>query len=362
VRGFQKMASSATLPWVEKYRPRTVREVSHQEEVVATLQKIVHSGAAHGDMPHMLLYGPPGTGKTSAALALCRDLFGMGDAYRSRVLELNASDERGIQVVREKIKTFAQLTVSAAPKDAGKSNMPPFKVIVLDEADAITADAQTALRRTMETHSRTTRFILICNYVSRIIAPLASRCAKFRFKPLPSGAMFDRLKFVAKEESVVVQDDTLNNVIDASDGDLRKAITTLQSTHRITKPGAEISSSDVANAACVVPNEVLDDFDVSSVNPSITHRLLREKVNCIIHDGYSSAELLSRYSLRLMSADGTGVAKLNSVQKAAIAIAVAQADANLVDGADELLQMYSVLSKITTAVRNPDSLEALTTL
>jgi replication factor C subunit 2/4 len=356
------MACAGTLPWVEKYRPRTVGEVSHQEEVVATLQKIVHSGAAHGDMPHMLLYGPPGTGKTSAALALCRDLFGIGEVYRSRVLELNASDERGIQVVREKIKTFAQRSVSAIPKGAGKSRTPPFKVIVLDEADAITADAQTALRRTMETHSRTTRFILICNYVSRIIAPLASRCAKFRFKPLPSRAMFDRLQFVAKEESVNVLDDTLHDLIDASDGDLRKAITTLQSTHRITKPGADISSSDIANAACLVPKEVLEDFDVSSVNPSISHKVLREKVNSIVRDGYSSAELLSRYSLRIMNADGTGVAKLNSVQKAAISIAVAQADANLVDGADELLQMYSVLSKITTAVRNPDSLETLTTM
>jgi replication factor C subunit 2/4 len=356
------LASRGALPWVEKYRPRTVAEVSHQEEVVATLQKIVHSGALHGDMPHMLLYGPPGTGKTSSALALCRDLFGTGELYRTRVLEQNASDERGIQVVREKIKTFAQRTVSVAPRSADKPMPPPFKVILLDEADAITADAQTALRRTMETHSRTTRFILICNYVSKIIAPLASRCAKFRFQPLPPQAMISRLKFIAKEETVNVQDDTLNELIESSDGDLRKAITTLQSTHRITKPGTMISSEDVANAACLVPGEVLNDFDVSSADATISHKALRGKVDSIVRDGFSTAELLSRYSARIMASDGPGVAKLSDVQKGAIAIAVARAEANLVDGADELMQTYSVVSKISTAVRNASDLEVLKTL
>jgi replication factor C subunit 2/4 len=352
-----------TAMWVEKYRPRSVGDVSHQEEVVATLQKAVANGAANGDMPHLLLYGPPGTGKTSAALAMCRDMYGRGEQYRARVLELNASDERGIKVVRDKIKTFAQRTVSAVkPSDGATTAPPPFKVIVLDEADAITADAQTALRRTMEAHSRTTRFILICNYVSRIIAPLASRCAKFRFKPLPSDAMFARLRFVADSEKVDVTDPTLRDLIESSGGDLRKAITTLQSAHRISAPGRPLSATDVATAACLVPTDVLNDFDMSTADRNVTHRALRAKVDSMFADGYSAAELYTRYVQRIMDSEGPGVSKLNSLQKAAIAIAVAQGDANLVEGGDELLQTYSVVSKISSAVRNPNNPTKLRTI
>lgn len=326
-----------------------MKDVAHQEEVIATLQKAVANGAKQGDLPHLLLYGPPGTGKTSAALALCRDLYGVGDGYKARVLELNASDERGIKVVRDKIKGFAQRTVSVAP--SGRSP-PPFKIIVLDEADAITTDAQTALRRTMEAHSKSTRFILICNYVSRIIAPLASRCAKFRFKPLPTDAMFERLRFVASGEKVDVGDSTLRDLIETSGGDLRKAITTMQSAHLIALPGVPISADDVATAACLVPTRVLDDFDCSTADKSVTHTALRAKVDSVVRDGYSTADLLSRYSKRITSGEGEGVGKLDRFQKAAIAIAVAQADFNLVEGGDELLQAYEVISKISVATRN----------
>lgn len=155
----------------------------------------------------MLFYGPPGTGKTSAALALAKDLFGP-DLYRQRILELNASDERGIQVVREKVKTFAKLV---ANEQAVGYPCPPYKLIILDEADSMTSDAQSALRRVMETYSHVTRFIIICNYVTKIIDPLTSRCAKFRFKPLPHDSIVAKLNNICAAEQISFNEAVLSH-------------------------------------------------------------------------------------------------------------------------------------------------------
>merc|ERR1711899_345514 len=182
-----------------------------QEEVVEVLKTAMKGS----DLPNLLFYGPPGTGKTTTILAASRDLF--GDIWRSRILELNASDERGIAVVRDKIKTFSQQTVS----NSSSSKVPPFKIVILDEADSMTKDAQSALRRTMEKEGRSTRFCLICNYVSRIIEPITSRCAKFRFKPLAEGILIERIELIMEKENVLVNEDGKKAIILTSEGDLR---------------------------------------------------------------------------------------------------------------------------------------------
>lgn len=222
----------------------------------------------------MLFYGPPGTGKTSTILALAKELYGP-ELMKTRVLELNASDERGISIVREKVKDFARITVSnATTLQSSSYPCPPYKIIILDEADSMTQDAQSALRRTMETYSKITRFCLICNYVTRIIDPLASRCSKFRFKPLDESNARARLEEIAKAEGVEVEDGAIDSLIRVSDGDLRKAITYLQSAARLhnpTKPtlidkdGDEEMNDDDDDAKNVDGTSVREPITVSSI-------------------------------------------------------------------------------------------------
>lgn len=348
--------------WVEKYRPKKITDIAHQEEVVSTLRKAVEESAGKGDLPHLLFYGPPGTGKTSTALALTRDLFGP-QHFRSRVLELNASDERGIKVVREKIKTFAQSTVSNINNTKGKDGTthpcPPFKIIILDEADAITRDAQTALRRTMEAHSRVTRFILICNYISRVIGPITSRCAKFRFNSLPISSMISHLRKIADTEKVNIDNYTLNVLISSADGDMRKAINTLQSTNRVQVGNNTVTGEAIATAACLVPTDVIDSFDKTCSDTAATNTILRRNVDDIVSQGFPVSQLLAQYGDRIFENDADGVGKMNDLQKSAVAIIVAEAEKAILDGCDEQIQLYNVVSRISNIASAGDNLKRI---
>ncbi len=276
----------------------------------------------------MLFYGPPGTGKTSTILALAKELYGP-EMFRTRVLELNASDERGISIVREKVKDFARMQLSNPPPQyKDRYPCPPYKIIILDEADSMTQDAQSALRRTMETYSKITRFCLICNYVTRIIDPLASRCSKFRFKMLDQGNAKKRLEDIAKNESVKLEDRALDALIKCSEGDLRKAITFLQSAARLVgavktsqsrsngNPKRKVLDDDedkdvmeldgvdesmvtiksVEEIAGVIPNHIIDSL-LQAMQPrskGAVYEAVAKQVMDLVADGWSATQVVTQ--------------------------------------------------------------------
>ncbi|GAA5848690.1 hypothetical protein JCM8547_004596 [Rhodosporidiobolus lusitaniae] len=353
----------ANAPWVEKYRPKNLGEVSAQEHTVNVLKKTL----GDPNLPHMLFYGPPGTGKTSTILALCKQLFGP-ELYRSRVLELNASDERGISVVRDKIKNFAKTAVTTNHDPTYPA--PPFKIIILDEADSMTQDAQSALRRIMETHSKITRFCLICNYVTRIIEPITSRCSKFRFKPLDTGSTEARLKEICLAENIDCPDEALQALIKTSDGDLRRAITYLQSASRLHAATNEpLTAVSVQEIGGVVPDGVMADLgralgvredeegdgDVEMGGPGKGGRAAPAKgsfeqvqraVEKIVREGYSAVQVLSQLH-DLVILDPLVAPRA----KAKVAMDLGLADKALTDGADEELQLLNCCARIAKAVR-----------
>ncbi|GKU98478.1 hypothetical protein SLEP1_g11482 [Rubroshorea leprosula] len=327
----------SSQPWVEKYRPKQVKDVAHQDEVVRVLTNTLETS----NCPHMLFYGPPGTGKTTTALAIAHQLFGP-ELYKSRVLELNASDDRGINVVRTKIKNFASVAVGSGQRQGGYP-CPPFKIIILDEADSMTEDAQNALRRTMETYSKVTRFFFICNYISRIIEPLASRCAKFRFKPLSEEIMTSRILHICKEEGLSLDSEALSTLSSISQGDLRRAITHLQGAARLF--GSTISSTDLIGVSGVIPQQVVEELYVACKSGNFDSA--NKEVNKIIAEGYPVSQMLSQLFDVVVEADD-----ISDEQKARICKNLAEADKCLVDGADEYLQLLDVTSNTMRALCN----------
>ena len=207
--------SSSSVMWVEKYRPQKISELINQKEIVGSINSMLKN---QSELPHLLFSGSAGVGKTSAALCVSREI--LGKHWRDYTLELNASDERGINMVRERVKKFSRF--------AGLDTEIPFKIIILDEADEMTADAQTALRRITEDTAKICRFILIANNLSKIIKPIQSRCVVFKFTKISDKEILSQLKFIGKKEKIKADEKGLNAICDYTDGDLRHAINIFQ--------------------------------------------------------------------------------------------------------------------------------------
>ncbi|MDQ4067294.1 MAG: replication factor C small subunit [Thermoproteota archaeon] len=229
-----KKTDLANLMWSEKYRPKKLSQVVNQKEIIKGIRNLIKSP----DIPHMLFAGPAGVGKTTTALCIAMEL--LGEEWRKNTLELNASDERGIKMVRERVKEFAASIKLAGDKEFGKP-----KIIILDEADEMTSEAQTALRRIIEDSARTTRFIIICNYLSQIIEPIQSRCVVFRFTRLPKEDVINHLKMICEQQKVKYEEKALAQIFEATGGDLRHSINIMQAA-------ASMGSVSVASVTAAI--------------------------------------------------------------------------------------------------------------
>ncbi len=312
--------------WTEKHRPKDFSDFVGQEHVVRRLEIF----AKNGNVPHMMFAGPAGCGKTTAALMVARSLF--GDAWKHNFLDLNASDERGIDVIRNKVKEFART------KSLGNL---PFKLIFLDEADALTNEAQNALRRTMENYTNTARFIISCNYSSKIIEPIQSRCAVFRFKPLDNGQVEKRLKDVSEKEKLKISESAIKAAATIAEGDMRKAINILQTA---ATEKNEISESDIFEIASKAkPKEIREMLGHASKGDFKTARSVLKKL--VIEQGLSGKDIISEIHKQVFDLEITEDAKITMLEK------IGECEFRLSEGCNEIIQLEALLAQIILDAR-----------
>lgn len=307
------------IPWTEKYRPKKLKEMVGQEAITDRLEAYVKSKS----VPHLCFAGPAGTGKTTAAICIARELF--GDISHD-FLELNASDERGIDTVRGKIKDFART----------RSLTGDFKIIFLDEADSLTPDAQNALRRTMEKNTQTCRFILSCNYSSKIIAPIQSRCALFRFRRIPREKIKTYLEKILKEEKAHYDEKGLDAILYVTEGDMRQSINLLQSAATFGKVDEESVYAITTRAR---PKDVQEVLELAVKGKFLDSRNLLDKL--LMNYGLSGEDILLQMNKEVMNLE------VDDKTKVGIIDLVGEANFTLVEGANERIQLEALLARIT---------------
>lgn len=327
------------IPWIEKYRPKKLSEIVSQDESISILNNTLETG----ELPHLLLHGPPGTGKTSSILALCNELFGPA-RVNERVIELNASDDRGINVVRGKIINFAKIAIGT--KDP-KYLCPDYKIIILDEADAMTKEAQSALRKVMEENSNITRFCIICNYINQIIEPIISRCIKIRFKPIDKSNLINKLEGISINEKIKINKSTLECISDISNGDLRKSILMLQNIKYLKKKNNKddfykISKEDIYDICKYISNDVMNKYitDIKSNNNIVNVIKITKE---IINNGYVFNSIMTKISNYIIKNN-----EISDSQKSKVLFEISFIEKNINDGADEFIQLLKLLNIIST--------------
>lgn len=314
----------SSVIWTEKYRPRSFADVRGQDAIVNKIQAFVKQR----NLPHLLFTGPAGTGKTSLSLVVARQLF--GDSWRENFLELNASDERGIDVVRVKVKDFAR---TRALGDV------PFKIIYLDECDALTKEAQQALRRTMENYTQTCRFILSANYSSKIIEPIQSRCAIFRFRPLDDVSMQALIDKIAKEENIKVDAATAKAVMDVAQGDCRRIANVLQSA---TALGEKLDPDAIYTLASHARPEEVGKILELAVNAKF-HEARSLLLDVMLKYGLSGLDLIKQLQAAVWKLSITDRAKVHLIDRCG------EIEFRMVEGADEYVQLEALLAHFTLA-------------
>ena len=316
------------MQWVEKYRPNTLEQVTTQNSVIQTLK----NGIKTQNIPHLIFYGGSGCGKTSTIIALSKELFGKN--YSNRIIELNASDERGINVVREKIKMYAKQSVKTC------DNTPPWKIIILDEADTMTSDSQFALRRIIEEYSRITRFCFICNYYNKIIDPIISRCSLFYFKPISDKDIYTKLKEIAFSEKFNCSDTLINKIIRISRGDLRKAINLLQKCYN--SYNEEYNDNILEEISGILPPTLFTQIISYIYNKDLPN--IDQFINNITLQGYSLVNQIVLFHDFIINS------QLDKKQKALILLKISDVDQNLIKGCDEYIQFIRLVYYITSII------------
>ena len=307
--------------WTEKYRPDTLEDVVGHEEIINRLEAFVEEES----IPHMLFAGPAGTGKTTSAVALAKDLY--GDTWNQNFMEMNASDERGINVVREQIKDFAR----TKPVNAD------YKIIFLDEADSLTQDAQQALRRTMEQFTSNCRFIMSCNYSSKIIDPIQSRCALFRFQRLDEDQVRNLISNIGEEEGFQISEEAIKAVMRVSEGDLRRVTNILQTA---AIQNEKITEEDVYDVAASLRPEEINNILEKALNGEFTDA--RDQLSSLMIDrGLDGQDILSSIHRELFQLDIPEQTKLQIMDQ------LGETEYRLVEGGSGDIQIESLLAKIT---------------
>jgi replication factor C small subunit len=309
--------------WTEKYRPRKFEEVVGQEEIIKRVKSLTNSM----NLPHLLFAGPAGTGKSTLALITVRELFGEG--WRDNYLELNASDERGIGVVRGAIKDFSRTIPLGAD----------FKIIFLDEADALTVDAQQALRRTMEKYTGTVRFILNANYSSKLITPIQSRCSLFKFKPLLKEDIKEYLKKITLNEKIEVDENAYDAIFDVCEGDMRTAINYLQAASSINDKVILETIYEVSNSA--QPEDIYNMIDSCLSLDFLKARGFMEKL--LFEQGLSGEDIINQIYKKLIAYPED---KIDITKKIKILDRIAEINFRLVEGANDRIQLEALLAQI----------------